>query len=131
MMSAPAESNTERRTALWSTLSELFVGRELQAYDYRAIATSLRASGESIDAIECCLREDVAPVFGSNLRALNPVPEMEGWSNDFVRTRVAEALRRRDRGWHRIASRFRTNPLAAPPLRERWVAVRALFDAQP
>ena len=75
--------NFERRAPVWEALSELFVGKELQDYDYAGIAKTLRLSGYSVDELEKVLREEVAPVFRSNLSAL-AVPEMEGWAQDTV-----------------------------------------------
>ena len=37
--------NLERRAPVWEALSEVFVGKELQAYEYAGIAKALRLSG--------------------------------------------------------------------------------------
>lgn len=51
----------ERRAPVWQALSELFVGKELQDYDYAAIAETLRGSKYSLDELEKVLHEEVAP----------------------------------------------------------------------
>jgi hypothetical protein len=109
----------EARSDLWEALSELFAGRELQDYDYRAIATTLRASGRTMTELEEVLRRDVAPVFGSNLSRFNPVPEMESWSREFVRDRVIDQRRKRFVLFGLLA-RLRPDPLNNPILRHRW-----------
>ncbi|WP_422664569.1 DUF7079 family protein [Trinickia sp.] len=60
-------SNLERRAPVWEALSELFAGKEFQDYDHAGIAKTLRLSGYSLDELENVLREEVAPVFRSNL----------------------------------------------------------------
>jgi hypothetical protein len=63
-----------RHANAWPALSELFVGRELQDYDYQAIARSLGQAGLSTDELERVLWDQVAPVFGSNLAWLTLRP---------------------------------------------------------
>ncbi|MCW7538418.1 hypothetical protein OOT46_11260 [Aquabacterium sp. A7-Y] len=80
-----------RRAPVWIALSDLFVGKELQDYDIRSIADRLLESGFTLDDIESILRDEVAPVFGSNLGAL-AVTEMEGWNDAAVIEAVSQYL---------------------------------------
>lgn len=116
----PSTPDTENRAQVWTALAELFVARELQDYDYRSIAETLRAA--QIGAVELAdiLRDEVAPAFMGNLSGLNPVPEMEGWSENEVRERV-DAARQRSRGLgQRLLRRLRADPLRHPALQERY-----------
>ncbi len=117
----------ERRTLVWASLAELFVARELQEYDYRAIAATLQASHFSIDELDRLLCEEVAPVFRVNLSPFNPVPEMEGWSREFVRDSVLGRLQRQPGRLGGLLTCLQPDPLERPILRERWRAVRALL----
>jgi hypothetical protein len=117
---APSTPDTENRAQVWTALAELFVARELQDYDYRSIAETLRAA--QIGAVELAdiLRDEVAPAFMGNLSGLNPVPEMEGWSENEVRERVRAAMMR-SRGWgQRLFRSLRADPLRHPALQERY-----------
>ncbi len=48
--------NLERRAPVWEALSELFVGKQLEDYDYAAIAETLRRSGYSVRLAGAALR---------------------------------------------------------------------------
>lgn len=122
---APPASEPESRVQVWTALAELFVAREFQDYDYRSIVETLRAAQISAAELADILRDEVAPAFMGNLSGLNPVPEMEGWSENEVRERVRAAMAR-SRGWgSRLFRRLRPDPLRHPVLRER---CRALLE---
>jgi hypothetical protein len=122
--------NLERRAPVWEALSELFVGKELQDYDYAGIAKTLRLSGYSLEELEKVLREEVAPVFRSNLSAL-AVPEMEGWGQDTVVKEVRAYLERERTGLSRLLARLGTSGTLPDVAAKRWVLLRSvLLDVQ-
>jgi len=122
--------NLERRAPVWEALSELFVGKELQDYDYAGIAKTLRLSGYSLEELEKVLREEVAPVFRSNLSAL-AVPEMEGWGRDTVVKMVRAYLERERTGLSRLLARLGTSGTLPDVAAKRWVLLRSvLLDVQ-
>lgn len=61
------QRDTERRAPVWEALAEMFIGRELQEYDYAAIAETLGASGYAREELEYLLHDEIAPVVRSNL----------------------------------------------------------------
>ena len=119
--------NFERRAPVWEALSELFVGKELQDYDYAGIAKTLRLSGYSVDELEKVLREEVAPVFRSNLSAL-AVPEMEGWAQDTVVKEVRAYLERERTGLSRLLTRLGTSRALPDVATKRWLQIRSLLS---
>ena len=119
--------NLERRAPVWEALSELFVGKELQDYDYAGIAKTLRASGYSVDELEKVLREEVAPVFRSNLSAL-AVPEMEGWARDTVVEEIRAYLERERTGMSRLLMRMGTSRPLPDAATKRWQQIRSLLS---
>ncbi|MCK6420079.1 MAG: hypothetical protein L6Q73_04140 [Aquabacterium sp.] len=82
------------RERAWTALAELFVGRELQDYDFDDIGRELVATGLTPAQLHDVLWHEVAPVFGQNLAWFNPTPEMEGWSGDRVGEWVRQRLQR-------------------------------------
>lgn len=118
--------NFERRAPVWEALSELFVGKELQDYDYAGIAKTLGLSGYSVDELEKVLREEVAPVFRSNLSAL-AVPEMEGWAQDTVVKEVRAYLERERTGLSRLLTRLGTSRALPDVATKRWLQIRSLL----
>jgi hypothetical protein len=116
-----------RHANAWPALSELFVGRELQDYDYQAIARSLQQVGLSTDELERVLWDQVAPVFGSNLAWLNAAPEMEGWTPEHVRGLVQARLAK---GRSSLSERLIERLLPASQralIEDRWSRVKALI----
>lgn len=116
--------NLERRAPVWEALSELFVGKELQDYDYAGIAKTLRLSGYSLDELEKVLHEEVAPVFRSNLSAL-AIPEMEGWAQDTVVKEVRAYLECDRTVLLRLLTRLRTSRALPDVARKRWLQIRS------
>lgn len=114
------------RAPVWEALSELFVGKELQDYDYAAITKALRESRYPLDELERVLHQEVAPVFRSNLSPL-AVPEMEGWAQETVAAEVRGYLERKPRGLSRIAKRWIPAKALPPLANERWIKVRSLL----
>jgi len=125
-MALPA-SDPENRVQVWTALAELFVARELQDYDYRSIAETLRAEPVGAAELADILRDEVAPAFMGNLSGLNPVPEMEGWSENEVRERVGAAMERSRGLGQRLLRRLSADPLRHPALQERYRIVRGLL----
>ena len=119
--------NLEHRAPVWEALSELFVGKELQDYDYAGIAETLRASGYSVDELDKVLREEVAPVFRSNLSAL-AVPEMEGWAHDTVVEEIRAYLERERTGISRLLMRLGTSRALPDAATMRWQRIRSLLS---
>jgi hypothetical protein len=119
--------NLERRAPVWEALSELFVGKELQDYDYASIAKTLRVSGYSLDEIEKVLREEVAPVFRSNLSAL-AIPEMEGWAQDTVVNEIRAYLERERTGLSWLLTRLATSRTLPDVATKRWLQIRSLLS---
>lgn len=119
--------NFERRAPVWEALSELFVGKELRDYDYAGIAKTLRLSGYSVDELEKVLREEVAPVFRSNLSAL-AVPEMEGWAQDTVVKEIRAYLERERTGLSRLLTRLGTSRALPDVATKRWLQIRSLLS---
>lgn len=120
---APSTSDPENRVQVWTALAELFVARELQDYDYRSIAETLRAAQIGSVELADILRDEVAPAFMGNLSGFNPVPEMEGWSENEVRERVTAAMAR-SQGWgQRLLKRLRPDPLKDLVLQDRYRAL--------
>lgn len=83
-----------RREPVWSALSELFVGRELQDYDYADIAGRLLNSGYSLAELQAILDQEIVPVFHTNLGPL-ALPEMMGWSAEDVKNLVIDHMNKR------------------------------------
>jgi hypothetical protein len=119
--------NLERRAPVWEALSELFVGKELQDYDYAGIAKTLRLSGYSLEELETVLREEVAPVFRSNLSAL-AIPEMEGWARDTVVKEIRAYLRRERTGLSWLFAHLRTSRALPDVAAKRWQQIRSLLS---
>jgi hypothetical protein len=119
--------NLERRAPVWEALSELFVGKELQDYDCASIAKTLRVSGYSLDEIEKVLREEVAPVFRSNLSAL-AIPEMEGWAQDTVVNEIRAYLERERTGLSWLLTRLATSRTLPDVATKRWLQIRSLLS---
>lgn len=124
----PLVSDIERRDKVWTALAELFVARELQDYDYRSIAETLRASTLASSEVLDILRDEVAPTFMGNLSGFNPVPEMEGWTEDDVREKVLAVLSASHGMAQRLLSPFRRDPLQNPVVQARWQAVLRLLN---
>lgn len=124
---APSTPDPENRVQVWTALAELFVARELQDYDYRSIAETLRAAQVGAEELADILRDEVAPAFMGNLSGLNPLPEMEGWSENEVRERVVAAMERSRGLGQRLLRRLRPDPLRHPALLERYRIVRGLL----
>jgi hypothetical protein len=123
-MNNPLEIDIARRSPVWEALSELFVGKALQDYDYAAIVRALRESGYSLDELERVLHQEVAPVFRSNLSPL-AVPEMEGWAQETVIAEVLAYLARKPPRLLRIIKRW-VPVKALPPLaNDRWGKIRS------
>jgi hypothetical protein len=122
VVNAPVD--IERRAPVWEALSELFVGKELQDYDYAAMTKTLRRSGYSLDELECVLYQEVAPVFRSNLSSL-VVPEMEGWARDTVAAEVSAYLQRKPSVMSRLLKRFISTRALPELAHDRWIKVRA------
>lgn len=119
--------NLERRAPVWEALSELFVGKELQDYDYADIAETLRVSGYSLDELENVLREEVAPVFRSNLSPL-AVPEMEGWAQEAVVKEIRAYLDREKTCLSRLLARLGTSRALPDAATRRWQRIRSLLS---
>jgi hypothetical protein len=119
--------NLERRAPVWEALSELFVGKELQDYDYATIAKTLRLSEYSLEELEKVLREEVAPVFGSNLSPL-AVPEMEGWGRDAAVKEIQAYLERERTGLSRVLGRLVTRGTLPDVVIKRWLTIRGLLS---
>jgi hypothetical protein len=115
-MAEPLDLN--RRAPVWEALAELFVGRELQDYDYAAFAQILRASSYGIDELERILRDEVAPVYRQNL-TLFAIPEMQGWTHQQVVAQVQANLDASQGKLRQLLKRLR--PHALPhPVAGRW-----------
>ena len=79
----------KRRSPVWDELSMLFVGKELEEYDYERIARILYESKYSKQEIDSILLNEVSPVFRANLYS---IPEMEGWSSESVAEEIVSYL---------------------------------------
>lgn len=121
--------NLERRAPVWEALSELFVGKELQDYDYAGIAEALRLSGYSLDELENVLREEVAPVFRRNLSPL-AIPEMEGWTQAAVVKEIRTYLGREKTSLPRMLTRLLTSRALPEMAAKRWLQIRSLLSQQ-
>ncbi|NRO99679.1 hypothetical protein GWC77_27945 [Paraburkholderia sp. NMBU_R16] len=119
--------NLKRRAPVWEALSELFVGKELQGYDYAGIAETLRVSGYSLAELEKVLREEVAPVFRSNLSPL-AIPEMEGWARDTVVKEIEAYLEHERTGLSRLLSRLTTSRPLPDVATKRWQQIKSLLS---
>lgn len=119
--------NLEHRAPVWEALSELFVGKELQDYDYAGIAKTLRRSGYSLDELEKVLREEVAPVFRSNLSPL-AVPEMEGWAHDTVVKEIRAYLEAERTGLSWLLRHLGTSRALPDAATKRWQRIRTLLS---
>ncbi|WP_147297883.1 DUF7079 family protein [Trinickia dinghuensis] len=119
--------NIERRAPVWEALSELFVGRELQDYDYAAIVETLRRSRYSLDELEKVLRQEVAPVFRGNLSSLG-IPEMEGWARDTVVKDVQAHLGHEKKGWSRLLAQLVMSKTLPELASERWQRIKLLLS---
>lgn len=82
------------RVPVWHALSELFTGRELQEYDYQWMAEVLKKSGLNREEIFRIVDEEVAPALQANL-LYNPMPVMDGWSEEDIKRLVTAYLNRK------------------------------------
>ena len=73
----------ERKLPVWTALSNLFLDTELQDWEYRSIARTLRSSGYSPVQLRSILVEEVAPAFVFNF--FDVAGEWTPWSEDDVR----------------------------------------------
>ncbi|WP_341678400.1 hypothetical protein [Niveibacterium sp. SC-1] len=117
------------RQAAWVALAELFVARELQAYDYRAIADALLRARLPVDELRQILRTEVGPAFIANLSPLNSVPSFEGWHREYVLERVAATRSSASALWGRMRLLASPNPLKNRIVAARWKEVEALLSA--
>jgi hypothetical protein len=85
------------------------------------ITTTETLRAAQVGAVELAdiLRDEVAPAFMGNLSGLNPVPEMECWSESEVRERGRAAMVHSRGLWQRLLRRLRADPLRHPALQER------------
>ena len=117
------------REKIWLLLSDLFVDREHQGYELRAIGCALRETGVSLTETERILRTEVAPVCGEWMicpGAIGPWPtfdevDLKGHIEDYIQT-----------PW------YRRRPLLAPlswwrlfGVRRDWQIVRKEVQSQP
>ncbi|MET1077165.1 MAG: hypothetical protein ABWY06_04000 [Pseudomonas sp.] len=126
-MTTLSEYEFARRLPIWAALSELFVAKELQQYDYRAIAAVLQGAGRTVAELEDILCAEVYPVFSSNISAFNTTPEMEPWNAEEVRALMFAYLQRRRGFLAGLAARLRRSPLENPVLKHNWGQVKALL----
>jgi hypothetical protein len=66
-MNPLSEAEIARRAPVWTVLSNLFLDTELQEYDFTYIVDQLHDSGYTMIQLQAILKEEVAPVFYSNL----------------------------------------------------------------
>lgn len=124
------EPTIARRVPVWSALSDLFLGRELQDADYRYIAGRLRDSGYSLTELQGILSEEVAPVFHTNLSLLMPTPEMDGWSEDSVRESVLDYLARSPTMTDRLLPKKWRSDRQLAKIDAKWKTVQMLLTAR-
>ena len=120
------EQEIARREPVWSALSELFVGRELQDYDYDDIAERLLKSGYSLAELQAILDQEIVPVFHTNLGPL-ALPEMMGWSAEDVKNLVIDHMNKRATLAELILPDKWLRERRSAHIRERWETVRNLL----
>lgn len=64
------EMEIARRSPIWRALSELFLDTKLQPDDHQRIAELIRQAGYNVCEAEAILRNEVAPVFFSNMLSM-------------------------------------------------------------
>ena len=116
----------ERRSPVWQALSDLFLDTELGLADFTFIASTIQAAGFSTDEAEEILRQEVAPVFWTNLCSV--AGEWTPWSEEQVRELVCVRIRKQQRGfaWFHSWKSRRQMSLIMPD----WLQVRALLEQQ-
>ncbi len=92
----PPDRDLERRRPLWEALADLCLDSALDDVRYRAIATSVVASGYTPAEVQEILWREVLPVVETNLRS--PAGEWAGFDADWLQERIL-AQRRRPHGW--------------------------------
>lgn len=118
----------DKRTPVWEALSELFVGKELQEYDYRYIADVLSRSGYSLDVLETILQDEVTPVFRENIGIFS-IPEMEGWNSEAIKSAILNHLNRPKHFLQRIWSWKRQDKRRLPTIvQDRWHNVKGRLE---
>ena len=122
------DNEITRRTPVWEAMSELFVGKTLQDYDYRHIADVLNQSRYSLHELESILSDEVAPVFHQNLGAF-AVPEMEGWNVEFIKVAIQEYLAKRPLSIWRVLPKRWLRERQLAQVKDRWLVVRQLLTA--
>lgn len=122
-MSQPSSmgSHTPQYLPVWLALADLFVGKQLQDYDFDHIAHRLRETGIPISRIELILWKEVFPVFGVNVGAL-AIPELEGWSPSYIQSAIEEHLHHPPSLIAKMATRWRIK--RSHTLHARWNQVR-------
>lgn len=117
------EPPTSERVAVWTSLSDLFLDTELSEGDLCCIAEKLRQFPYAPAEIEYILRNEVTPVFGSNL--LSVAGEWTAWNEEQVRA-IMERWRPR-----RLPARW-LGRLAAcfywSAIRRDWQRIKAMIE---
>ena len=123
-----SSSEVDKRMPVWEALSELFVGKELQEYDYQYIADTLSQSGYSMDVLETILRNEVTPVFRENIGVFS-IPEMEGWNRETIKAVILDHLNKPQRFLQMIWF-WRQRHVRQPPIivQDRWHNVKHLLS---
>ena len=89
---ALTSAEIEQRFPVWEALSELFVDTALDENGLRSIARTLRAAGYPVATLESILRDEVLPVFCSNL--LSMAGNWTGWPGELIKDLVLRHLAR-------------------------------------
>ncbi|HVE10341.1 MAG TPA: hypothetical protein VNE00_24010 [Paraburkholderia sp.] len=118
--------NADRRAQVWEVLAELFVGKELQDYDYAALARTLRHCAYAPDELERILRDEVAPVWRHNLSPL-AIPEMEGWPTEEVVTRIRQHIANQPHGVRKLLAIMRRRRALPELVIARWTRLRRMI----
>lgn len=116
-----SETALDTHVPVWMALADLFVGKELQDYDFDHIARRLLDAEFPVSRIETILWQEVFPVLGANLGAL-AIPEMEGWSEPALRSAIKDAVRHPPSAPARLVLRWRRS--GNRTIRSRWTRLR-------
>lgn len=95
----------DRRRPVWVALAHLFLDTDVSLFDDKIVAV-LRASKFDAEEVEKIIREEVGPVFYTNL--LDIAGEWAGWSEEHVAEDVEAYLdtSKFERAWRRLLSTF-------------------------
>lgn len=115
------EAEITRRKPVWIGLSDLFLDTDVSLVDAR-LSKTLKESGFDADEVEKKLREEVGPVFFTNLTVV--AGEWAGWPDEWIVSEVTKYLSKAE--VLRIAQKLLSKPVVDQLVKSDWLRVKTL-----